>query len=50
MYKAHIKIFFAIITATALAQIEDKFKQLDQEIATPNSYKESSDISAAKTR
>ena len=39
MYKNHLKVFFAIITATALAQIEDKFKQLDQEIATPNSYR-----------
>jgi len=39
MHKAHLKIFFAIITATALAQIEDKFKQLDQDIATPNSYR-----------
>ena len=39
MYRNHLKVFFAIITATALAQIEDKFKQLDQEIATPNSYR-----------
>ena len=45
MYKNRLKIFFAIITATALAQIEDKFKQLDQEIATPNSYRTCSRVS-----
>ena len=33
------KILLIFITATSFAQIEDKFKQLDQEIATPNSYR-----------
>ena len=33
------KIFLLFITSTLFAQIEDKFKQLDQEIATPNSYR-----------